>query len=557
LSRSFDEIVIVRANVHFKTDRKSKFAHMRHLLLFIGVLLAVGCTRSHQFTDKFIFHYNEPNGINSLDPAFARDKSSIWATHQLFNGLVQMDTLLSIQPAIAHRYLVDSTGTHYTFYLKPDVYFHKNACFGPDSTRAVIANDFVYSFNRLRDPDLASPGKWTLDAVADIWAESDVELHIKLKYPFAPFLGVLTMKYCSVVPQEAIETYGRDFSNRPVGTGPFQFRAWHRNEKLVLNRNPNYFETDRKGRQLPYADGVAITFITDQQAAFLEFLKGNIDLISGLDASYKDEILTQTGELRERYATDFVLKKQPYLNTEYLIFSVDTAQTSTQLDKRIRTAINLGFNRIDMMAYLRNNIGRPADGGMIPYSLPGNISGKGFVYNPEKARQLLNEVLTEMGALPEITLTTVSNYRDLCEFIQSELGKLGLTINVDVIPAANLREQKSQGNLSFFRASWIADYPDAENYLSLFYSPNRSPAGPNYSRFYNLTFDKWYTRARTTANDSLRLSLYQQMDSLILDEAPIVPLYYDEVVRIYPKTIQGLQGNGLNLLDLRQVKKLD
>jgi ABC-type transport system substrate-binding protein len=532
------------------------FATMRNIILLLGVFVVLGCARKHQHSDKFIFKYNEPGGISSLDPAFARDKSTIWATNQLFNGLLQMDSNLRVQPGIAQRYVVDSTGTHYTFYLRPDVYFHKDACFGPDSSRQVLADDFVYSFNRLQDPQLASPGKWTLDAVEDIWSESEVELHIKLKYPFSPFLGVLTMKYCSVVPQEAIEKYGTDFSNHPVGTGPFQFRAWHRNEKLVFNRNPNYFEVDKDGTSLPYANGVAITFITDQQSAFLEFLKGNIDLISGLDASYKDEILTQTGELKERYASDFTLNKQPYLNTEYLIFTVDTAAGASPIDIRIRKAINMGFNRSNMMAYLRNNIGRPADGGIIPYSLPGNISGNGFDYNPDFARRLLEEVKNENnGNLPEVTLTTVGNYRDLCEYIQSELGKLGLTINVDVVPPANLREQKSQGSLPFFRASWIADYPDAENYLSLFYGPNRSPAGPNYSRFYHPTFDNWYAEARTTSNDSIRLLRYQQMDSLIVHQAPIVPLYYDEVVRIYPKQIEGLTGNGLNLLDLRFVKR--
>ncbi len=530
---------------------------MRYLIFLFSIVALVGCARKHQHPHKFIFRYNEPGGITSLDPAFARDKSSIWATNQLYNGLLQMDSNLNVQPAIAQRYVLDSSGTHYIFYLNEDVSFHPNECFGNNRTRRVIAEDFVYSFNRLRNTDLASPGKWTLDPVEDIWAESEVELHIKLKYPFAPFLGVLTMKYCSVVPREAIETYGREFSNNPVGTGPFQFTAWHRGEKLVLQRNPDYFEKDEQGNSLPYPDAVAISFITDQQSAFLEFLKGNLDLISGLDASYKDEIITQNGEIKERYAQRFELHKQPYLNTEYLIYNSDTSQGDDQLDLRIRQAINIGFDRKAMMAYLRNNIGRPADGGIVPYSLQGNISGNGFEYNTEKARQLLTDVKAEKGTLPILTLTTVANYRDLCEYIQSEMGKLGLTIQVDVVPPANLREQKSQGQLTFFRASWIADYPDAENYLSLFYGPNRSPAGPNYSRYYNSDFDTWYERARTTSNDSIRLGLYQKMDSTIVADSPIVPLYYDEVVRIYPKNISGLGGNGMNLLDLRFAKRID
>ncbi len=530
----------------------------KHLFVFIlavilGLLSSCGTRENHD--DKFIFHYNENAGLNSLDPAFSRDKSTIWATNQLFNGLLQMDDSLHVKPCVAKNFTVDSSGTHYTFLLRDDVLFHKNNCFGKDSTRTVTANDFVYSFLRLRNPNLASPGRWTLDAMDSIWAASPTELHIKLDYPFPPFASVLTMKYCSVVPHEAVEKYGANFSENPVGTGPFYLQAWHANEKLVLRKNPQYFEVDKNGNALPYADGVAITFVTDAQAAFLEFLKGNNDLISGLDASYKDEILTPEGNLRERYAENYTLAKQPYLNTEYLIFTVDSASKTT-IDKRLRLAINMAIDRQSMMAYLRNNIGQPATGGIVPIGLPGNISGRGFMHQPKEAKKLIAEVKKEVGTLPEITLTTVGNYRDLCEFIQSELGKLGLKISVDVIPPATLRELKSNAALPFYRASWIADYPDAENYLSLFYGPNRSPAGPNYSRFYHPDFNRWYEEAVATTNDKQRLKLYQKMDSLIVAEAPIVPLFYDEVVRIYPKEFSGLKGNAMNLLDLRYVKRM-
>lgn len=524
-------------------------------LLFLLALYAFSaCTNRAKHAEKFIFKYNENAGLTSLDPAFARDKSTIWATNQLYNGLVQMDDNLQIKPCIAHTFTTDSTGLHYTFLLRNDVYFHTNSCFAPDSTRTVSAHDFVYSLKRLQSTDLASPGRWTQDAVDSIWATSPTELHIKLTRPFPAFLGLLTMKYCSVVPHEAIEKYQNSFSQNPVGTGPFYMQAWHANEKLVLRKNPNYFETDAHGTPLPYADGVAITFITDAQAAFLEFLKGNNQLISGLDASYKDEILSPKGELNTQYAEKYVLAKQPYLNTEYLIFTVDSASTNV-LDKRLRLAINMAINRQEMMNYLRNNIGKPATGGIIPVGLPGNIANRGYSYQPAKAKELIAAYKNTHKTLPEITLTTVANYRDLCEYMQSQLAKIGLQIKVDVIPPATLRELKSNAALTFYRASWIADYPDAENYLSLFYGPNRSPAGPNYSRFYSPVFDSLYTHAIATTDATERLKLYEKMDSLLVAEAPIVPLYYDEVVRIFPKEFTGLHGNAMNLLDLRFVKK--
>lgn len=528
---------------------------MRYVFTLLVLCAFWSCTQTHEHPDKKIFRYNQAGGINSLDPAFARDLSSIWATHQLFNGLLQMDNNMQISPCIAKHYTINQGGLHYQFTLRNDVYFHKNPCFGPDSTRAVRATDVVFSLNRLRNPEVASPGKWVLQDVDSIWAYNDTLVNITLKNAFAPFAGVLTMKYCSIVPKEAIDAYGSAFNENPVGTGPFRFVAWHRNEKLVFRKNEAYFERDSAGKQLPYLDGVAVSFITDPQASFLEFLKGNIDLISGLDAAYKDEIITANGTLKERYEKAFTLSKLPYLNTEYLIFNVDTAGKGIQQDIRLRQAINIGFNRKTMMAYLRNTIGRAADGGIIPYGLPGTASGEGYAYAPERAKMLLEAIKADSGDVPTITLTTVANYRDLCEYIQSELGKLGLNIIVDVVPPANLREQKAQGTLNFFRASWIADYPDAENYLSLFYSPNRSPNGPNYSRYFNPVFDSLYTLARSSIVAEGRIATYLQLDRMIIDDAPIVPLYYDEVVRIHPKNITGLEGNSLNLLDLRFVDR--
>jgi oligopeptide transport system substrate-binding protein len=105
-----------------------------------------------------------------------------------------------------------------------------------------------------------------------------------------------------------------------------------------------------------------------------------------------------------------------------------------------------------------------------------------------------------------------------------------------------------------FRGSWIADYPDAENYLALAYGPNRAPAGPNYTQFQNAGFDRLYTAALQQPNDSLRALLYQQMDALIREEAPFMVLYYDQVLRLVNPAVTGLSTNAMNVLDLKRVK---
>ncbi|QXP79623.1 MULTISPECIES: ABC transporter substrate-binding protein [Winogradskyella] len=528
-----------------------------HSLLYCSLFLLVFSCDSNenpQLTTE-VFRYNEHKNIGSLDPAFSKDLADIWATNQLFNGLVQMDDQLNVQPSISKTCTISDSATVYTFNLRNDVFFHKHELFGKDSTRQVNASDFEYSFNRLRDKTIASPGSWVLNKVEDFFAINDSVFQIKLKQPFPAFLGLLTMKYCSVVPKEIVEHYGNDFRSHPIGTGPFKFKRWEENLKLVFRRNNHYFETDSIGQQLPYLEAVAITFLPDKQSEFLQFAQGNIDFVSGLDGSYKDEILTTDGQLRPDYAKEVKMIRGPYLNTEYLGFFMET-EVNTIQSKKLRKAINVGFDRDKMMMYLRNGIGIPANGGFIPKGLPGYDETIGFTYQPELAKQLVSEYKDETGNKnPEITLTTTSNYLSFCEFIQRELQKTGLLVNVDVIPPSSLKDAKANGQVDFFRASWIADYPDAENYLSLYYSKNFAPNGPNYTHFKNTQFDKMYEAAYLETNSEKRKALYTKMDSLIMDSAPIVPLFYDEVVRFTRKNVDGLGINATNLLELKSVKK--
>jgi peptide/nickel transport system substrate-binding protein len=535
----------------------------RFLILTFIIVGVSSCTsKEKSINDALVFRYNEHKNIGSLDPAFSKDLADIWGTHQMFNGLVQMDDQLNVQPCIAKTWSVSDSARTYTFNLRKDVFFHKHSLFGTstslsnqDSTRTVNASDFEYSFNRLKDESIASPGSWVLNKVEGFSAINDSTFQIKLRQPFPAFLGLLTMKYCSVVPKEIVEHYGSDFRSHPIGTGPFKFKRWKENIKLVFRKNNNYFETDKDNNSLPYLEAIAITFLPDKQSEFLQFTQGNIDFVSGLDGSYKDEILTTDGKLRPNYANSVNMIRGPYLNTEYLAFFMETDVSELQSIK-LRKAINLGFDRSKMMTYLRNGIGIPASGGFIPKGLPGFDASIGFTYQPEQAKQLIAEFKSETGIKnPVVTLTTTSNYLSFCEFIQRELQKIGLQVNVDVIPASSLKDAKANGQLDFFRASWIADYPDAENYLSLYYSKNFAPNGPNYTHFKSDKFDVMYEAAYLETNPEIRAKLYTSMDSLIMANTPIVPLFYDEVVRFTRKNVSGLGINATNLLELKRVKK--
>lgn len=532
---------------------------MKSLIYYISIsclaLTLYSCKKNDdKNNDRLVFRYNENAAVNSLDPAFSRTRPSIWVCNQLFNGLVQLDDSLNIKPDIAKHWDISADGTTYTFTLRDDVYFHKSGLFGADSTRTVKAADFEYSLNRLLDEKVAAPGRWILQNVENFKALNDSIFEIKLNKTFPAFLGLLTMKYASVVPHEAFEKIDYDFRSDPIGTGPFYFKIWEENIKLVLRKNPLYYEKDANGEQLPYLEAVAVSFLPDKQSGFLQFVQGRQDFVSGLDPSYKDEILTPTGELQPNYHEGFTMIQGPYLNTEYMGFRLDGADKAVK-DKRIRQAMNYGFNRSKMILYLRNGMGTPAIHGMIPEGL-GGYGTKGYDYDLAKAKVLVNEYKQETGdSNPKIQMSTSASYLDIAEYLQREYQKIGLNVEVDVNPPSTLTQSISSGKVSFFKASWIADYPDAENYLSLFYSKNFSPGGPNYTHFKNEQFDRLYENAFLITDDKERQQLYRQMDSIVMEEAPVIPLFYDRAARFTSKNVQGLGINPLNLLVLKNVKK--
>lgn len=294
----------------------------------------------------------------------------------------------------------------------------------------------------------------------------------------------------------------------------------------------------------------------------MEFVKHNLDFFNDVDGSYRDDILTKSGKITKKYKGKFQLKTRPYLNTEYLGMLVDTnlatVKSSPLRFKKVRQAINYAIDREKMVKYLRNSIGTPGHAGFVPVGMPGFEQQvvKGYHYNPEKSRKLLAEAgFNNAHPIPEILLNTTTTYRDLIEFVQGQLQAVGIRTRVEVSQGASLREMIAKNSINFFRGNWIADYPDAENYLSVFYSKNKVPFGPNYTSFYNADFDKLFEVSYQAKTDAARFKLYREMDNLVMEESPVVILYYYKLVNLYQNNISGISTNGQNLLILKRIKK--
>ncbi|TAE05596.1 MAG: ABC transporter substrate-binding protein [Bacteroidetes bacterium] len=521
-----------------------------------------------------IFRYNQTGGITSLDPAYANIRSNVWATTQLYNGLFSLNKTLEAKQELAESWAVSEDGLVCTVHIRKNVHFHDSPCFPKGKGRELTAKDFVYSFQRLfregtgawvlRDKVLAKPDGSPADTCFKALNKYTLRIYLKKRCPQLPFL--LATPYCFVVPQEAVEHYGNDFGKNPVGTGAFRFEAWVLGQKLTFAKHERYWERDYKGKLLPYLDGIEITTMDNRNTEFLEFTNGNLHLVMSIAESSRDQILNKDGSFRERFAEKYQAQKMPYLNTEYVGFYVGKDAENTPLQNvKVRQALSYAINKKELVAFLRNNVGKPAEYGFAPPSLPSFDSTKieGYAYNLKKALALLNEAgFAEGKGLPTFVLATYPSDKEIAEYLQKAWATIGVKVQININQFATHRRLVGEGKAHIFRGSWIADYPDAENYLALGYGKHFSPTGPNFFHFKNNEYDALFEEASNSQNLFTRYENYAKMDNALMQNAVLIPLYYDEAIHITQKNIENLEINAMNSLvlkyaDMVEVRKKD
>lgn len=528
---------------------------MRYAWITLFVLL-LGCKESVGDEKPVVFHYNQHNSITSLDPAFAKSQNNIWAVNHIFSTLVQLDDNLEIIPSIAKSWHISDDALTYTFNLRDDVTFHLDKCIGQND-RYVTAYDVAYSYDRLIDTVLNSPGSWIFNGrVAEeqpFRAVDDTTFVLQLATPFAPALSLLTMQYTSIVPRECVEYYKEDFFKHPIGTGPFRLKRWLSTQGLFLERHDRFFDQSKGG--VTNLDAIRTSFIGERSFAFLELVNRRLDFFTGLESSFIHTALDETGTLKATYADRIKFSKAPYLNFEYLGINPSASDAHPLLkEPAFRQALNYGIDRQVMLSTLRKNVGIPADAGVITKGLPAYDPDKvkGYYFDRDKALALLSQYESSLLQTP-LVIHTSKDYLDLTTFIAKQWESLGLNIKIEVSESAVLRNAMRSEEVGLFRASWIADYPDGENFLSMFYSQN--PAPPNYTRYTDPDFDELYLQSLTSASAEKRKSLYQEMDRKLIKDAPVVFLFYDEISHFMNKDITGISKNALNLLHVTGIHK--
>lgn len=549
---------------------KAPISFISYAFVLFTIVGIIRCKNVDKISEDLIFRYNEDASITTLDPAYIKSQAEIWVASQLFNGLVELDSNLNPIPMLARSWTLSEDGRVYKFVLRRDVQFHGQVHASFKQGRWVTAYDVAYSFSRLLDPTTASPGAWIFSDKVDslafaqgpknpnypFQALNDSVFVLKLKQPFTAMTHLLATSYCYVVPKNLGGLVAADFARKPIGTGPFYFKLWEEDVKLVLRKNPVYFEF-YQGKRLPMLEAINVDFIKNKQTAFMRFVAGEYDFFNGIEGSFKDELLTKEGALRVKYVQSFDMLSLPFLNTEYLGFWIDNKQLKHKAlgNLHFRKALNLAVDRASILKYLKNNTGIVGTAGFVPPTLvQGKVSG--YEYNPTQAAEELKLAGYPNGkGCPELKITTTADYLDMAVYVQKYWQNLGLQVRIDVQTGGMLRQLRNKGELPVFRGSWIADYADAENYLACFYSKNHSPSGPNYTHFTSAAFDTLYEQMNTTSDPSLRKHLVAQADSVIMAEAPILVLYYDKSIRLIQKPVHGLSNDAMNRLILKKVWK--
>lgn len=543
------------------------------LLSSIGVLLFTvlglgGCKNVDKKSPQQIFHYNEDVSVTTLDPAFVRSQSENWIVSQIFNGLIDLDAQLQPVPALAKSWEISTDLLTYTFHLRSDV----NFCFvdkqGKVTTRKMVASDVAYSLSRIADPATSSPGAWIFVGKIDsqlnrvFIAPNDSTFVLKLVSPAASLLGLLSTNFGYVVPKEYARLDKSYLARNPVGTGPFYVRRWEDEIKLVMRKNPHYHEKDTQGVPLPYLDAINVTFVKNKQTAFMQFAAGTYDFFNGLEGSFKDELLTDQAMLKPKYAQKMKAIITPFLNTEYVgcYLGDYPGKTNWLKDVHLRRALFYAVDKQKLVRFFRNGLGDAGDWGVVPPIL--NVHEKEAITEANAAWQKALAEYQQSGYAkqtnkPEIVLSTTADYLDMMVYLQETWGRLGVKIKVDIQTGGMLRQLRNEGKLMLFRGSWIADYPDAENFLACYYAPYLSPMGPNYTHFEDAQFDTLYRlieAGESGQKASLRKQYIQQANQILIDQAPVIPLYYDKSIRLIQPWVQGLENDAANRLVLKRVK---
>ena len=557
--------------------------------LLPGSLLLSGCGRGNladQGRGGESVLYSQTARIRGLDPASAGEVSSSMAISRIYEGLLEYDYLArpyKVRPNLAEAMPeISPDGLTYTFRIRKGIYFQDDPCFPGGKGRELVAGDFVYSIKRVADVKNASSGFWVFNKrikginafheasqkpeptdygmeVEGLRTPDDHTLVIELAKPYPQLLYVLAMSYGFAVPREAVEYYGKDFSNHPVGTGPYVLVRWRRNSRIEFARNPKWAETGRverypsagtpqqraagllddAGKPIPFIDRVVQYVIDDSSTAWMMFLSGQLSF-TAISRDNWDAVITGDKKLSDSLARRGIeLISAPTLDVYYIGFNWDDPVVGSSPDpeedmrhRKLRQALSCAYD-FDRMNRFMNYRLYPLSG-PVPEPLAGSLKEPSpYRFDLEKARRLLAEAGYPDGRDPktgrrlELSIELGGadpNTRQRMELLADMYQRIGVVLKANYNTWPAFIEKMNRRQSQMFQLGWVADYPDAENFLQLFYGGNESP-GPNHSNYRNPEFDRLYEQIRTMQDSPARTAKYERMAAIVVEDCPWIFMY--------------------------------
>ena len=509
------------------------------------------------------------DNILTLYPPHITHFTSITVAYQIYEGLVKINPETSkIEPALAKSWEPNEDATVYTFNLRTDVNFHKTATF---KGRKFVASDVKESFTQLCEAtdnnfyakfltekvkgaaeyfESSKNKDGLVKEVTGFVALNDSTFQVTLNSSFRGLEKLLSIGVFVVFPAEAFGT-DLDNLNKAIGTGPFKVKAVTDGEKVELVKNENYWKKDSEGYYLPYLDGIEFTFTSSKAEEIKQFLNNDIHLIKDIPVDEISNILPSLEKAKSGENADFNYISSPGLDIKMLMFN-----HKKELFKNInvRKAFNYAINRNMLVDSVLLGDRNPAGQGLIPHAeIFGDYRVKGFNYNPEKAKEYLELAGYPNGkGFPTIKIHGISRKIDSLSVNEvARMLKKNLNVNVTVdnshtISSLGMKFSKEENTMDMWRYNWIADYPDPETFLQLFY-------GDNISDYNNEQFNALIKQALNEGNETKRYKIYFDADQTLVDDAAFIPLMYNDLIYLTSKEFKNFKANPLDYRDFREV----
>lgn len=520
------------------------------------------------------FRFISPEKITTLLPVSVTDIYTHRITSQLFENLLKMDAEnLHAMPSLAKHFSESEDGKTYTFYLRENVFFHADACFG-GSSKQLTAEDVKFSLefacSGLAENEISSlltsrivgaksfnkktKKQFKNESISGIKIIDKQTIEIQLVDASATFDKIITHPSLAIFPREAYEKYGNSLNRHPVGTGAFQLEKWTK-AGISLKRNPNYWRKDRHGNQLPFLDRISMRYSEDKRTELFAFRKQEIDLVLEIPS---DEIQNVLGSLKDAQSGLTVKHKvdsKSSLSLNYLAFRLDEAPFS---DIRVRQALTMALDKKELVENWLGGEGFPMLNGIVP-GMKGYESDRvnGTDFSPEKARQKLAEAGFSGGSnFPPVKLyINTKSGSMLHELAKGVVAQWKINLNIDIqiklTSYAELKQAIRSGEAKMWRNGWIADYPDAENFLALIYGENLRNDGTSSSgiRYNNETFNTLFESSWKEKNDVQRMDILRQCDEILMKDAVLLPLTNDDFFTMIHSKFKDFSSNSLEVID--------